>query len=171
MHFLLESVYTKIWFDETSQSFAVIYKTHHNCKAMVSFHYILVFLYLSTGCSPQLDLALVIDSSGSIRAERFRNVTNYMKTVVSNLNVGPDATRVSVVSFSDTASVEFNLNSYTAKEDVMHVSLILLSFQKVCRIHFFSWMSEHNVTFYSQTLTGCPDHCKFCFCWRLFETV
>ena len=47
----------------------------------------------------------------------------------------------------------------------------LLSFQNVCRIHFFSWMSEHDVTFYSQTLIGCPDHCKFCFCWRLFETV
>ena len=48
---------------------------------------------------------------------------------------------------------------------------ILLSFQKVCRINFFSWMSEHDITFYSQTLIGCPDHCKFCFCWRLFETV
>ena len=47
----------------------------------------------------------------------------------------------------------------------------LLSFQKECRIHFFSWMSEHDVTFCSQNLIGCPDLCKFCFCWRWFETV
>ena len=47
----------------------------------------------------------------------------------------------------------------------------LLSFQKVCRILFFPWMSQHDVTFRSQTLIGCPDHCKFCFCRRLFETV
>ena len=52
-----------------------------------------------------------------------------------------------------------------------YVCLLLLWFQKVCRMHFFSWMSEHDVTFYSQTLIGCPDHCKFCFCWRSFETV
>ena len=38
---------------------------------------------------------------------------------------------------------------------------ILLSFQKVCRIHFFSWISKHDVMFYSRTLIGCPDHCKF----------
>ena len=33
----------------------------------------------------------------------------------------------------------------------------LLSFQKVCRIHFFFWRSEHDVTYHSQTLIGCPD--------------
>ena len=33
---------------------------------------------------------------------------------------------------------------------------LLLSFQKVCRIHFYSWMSEHDVTFYSQTLILLP---------------
>ena len=56
-----------------------------------------------------------------------------------------------------------NVNAVTVLE--------LLSFQKVCRINVFFWMSQHDVTFYSQTLIGCPDHCKFCFCWRLFETV
>ena len=44
-------------------------------------------------------------------------------------------------------------------------------FKKYVEYIFFSWMSEHDVTFYSETLIGCPDHCKFCFCWRLFETV
>ena len=44
-------------------------------------------------------------------------------------------------------------------------------FKKYVEYFFFSWMSEHDVTFCSQTLIGCPDHCKFCFCWRLFETV
>ena len=58
-----------------------------------------------------------------------------------------------------------NFNTYTQQRR------ILSSFQKVCRIHFFSWMSEHDVTFYSQILIGCPDHCKLRFCWRLFETV
>ena len=55
--------------------------------------------------------------------------------------------------------------------NVQVLIVCLLSFQKVCRIYFFSWMSERDVTFCSQILIGCPDHCKFCFCWRLFETV
>ena len=38
--------------------------------------------------------------------------------------------------------------------DVVHS---LLSFQKVCRTRFFSWMSERDVTYHSQTLVGCPD--------------
>ena len=30
-------------------------------------------------------------------------------------------------------------------------------FQKICRIQFFSWRFEHDVTYHSQTLIGCPD--------------
>ena len=39
----------------------------------------------------------------------------------------------------------------------------LLSFQKVCRINFFSWMSERDVTFYSQTLIGSWTIASFVF--------
>ena len=32
--------------------------------------------------------------------------------------------------------------------------IMFLSFQKACGIHFFFWMSKHDVTFCSQTMIG-----------------
>lgn len=74
-------------------------------------------------CSPQLDIALVIDASGSIRQERFQNVTYFMREVVRNMNIGPQQTHLAAISFSDSAAVEWSLNTYLAKEDILQVTI------------------------------------------------
>ena len=39
---------------------------------------------------------------------------------------------------------------------LFYLSLLsLLSFRKICRIYFFSWRSEHDVIYHSETLIGC----------------
>lgn len=40
------------------------------------------------------DIVFVIDSSGSIRSERFPRVLEFVESIVSDLDVHPDRTRV-----------------------------------------------------------------------------
>ena len=62
------------------------------------------------GCSGLLDLALAIDASGSIRAERFPIVLDYMVKLVNELEVHPDKTRIGTVQFSTDSETAFYLN-------------------------------------------------------------
>ena len=69
-----------------------------------------------------MDLVLVIDASGSIRAERFPLVQEYMVNLVNELEVHPDKTRVGGVQFSSDSRTAFYLNvshkNYEALVDV-----------------------------------------------------
>ena len=65
---------------------------------------------------------MVIDASGSIRAERFPLVQEYMVNLVNELEVHPDKTRVGGVQFSSDSRTAFYLNvsrkSYKAVVDL-----------------------------------------------------
>ena len=69
-----------------------------------------------TGASGMIDLVFVIDASGSIRNERFPVVLNFITSIVAQLDVHPDRTRVGAIWFSDTAGVQFNLNQYSTRQ-------------------------------------------------------
>ena len=59
----------------------------------------------------------------------------------------------------------------------MRITKMLLSFQKVCRIHFFSWMSEHDVLFSDSDWLPRPLQVLFLLeivcidCFKLFQTI
>ena len=72
-----------------------------------------------SGCSSLLDLVLVLDASGSVQRERMHYVREFAEEVVMKMDVGPTATRVGGVYFSDAAVVEFTLDQYTTKQDVI----------------------------------------------------
>ena len=61
----------------------------------------------------------ILDSSGSIRRERFPKVLEFVNNIVNEFEVSSDATRFGAVVFSDSASVQFQLNTHTTKQDVM----------------------------------------------------
>ena len=73
------------------------------------------FSHLSA-CSGYADLVVALDTSGSVRPERFPDVKNFVKDIVSNLEIGEDKTHVGVVTWSDDANLEFQLNQYTRKQ-------------------------------------------------------
>ena len=54
-----------------------------------------------------MDLIFLIDSSGSIRHERFPHIIDFLLNIVKELNIGRDATRVGALKFSDVATMEF----------------------------------------------------------------
>lgn len=49
----------------------------------------------------------------------FPAVRDFVHKVISDLNVGPDATRVAVAQFSDTIQVEFDFAEYPSKHDML----------------------------------------------------
>ncbi len=77
-------------------------------------------------CDAQVDLCYIIDSSGSIRdnnpADRsydnWQLQLEFLSRLVDAFVIGPDATRVGVVVFSEQVDLEFPLNKYTDAKSV-----------------------------------------------------
>jgi hypothetical protein len=73
-----------------------------------------------TEVTEPVDLVFLVDSSGSIKELGFRKSQEYLKDVVSELQVGkaPTDTRVAVVQFSSTETVEIKLDEGISKEEI-----------------------------------------------------
>ncbi|XP_030343420.1 collagen alpha-3(VI) chain isoform X6 [Strigops habroptila] len=64
------------------------------------------------------DILFLIDGSANLLGS-FPAVRDFVHKVISDLNVGPDATRVAVVQFSDTIQVEFDFAELPSKQDML----------------------------------------------------
>ena len=62
-------------------------------------------------CGP-VDLAFLIDSSGSVGMSNFAKMLTFMKTLSGRLTVSPDRARIAVVSFGTEAILHFGLDSH-----------------------------------------------------------
>ncbi|XP_052833179.1 collagen alpha-1(XII) chain isoform X1 [Octopus bimaculoides] len=69
--------------------------------------------------SAQIDLVFVIDSSGSVKKPNFEKTKTFLQNIVTNLDIGPDTTRVSVIRFSDEPDIPFGLGTYNTKTAIM----------------------------------------------------
>lgn len=65
-----------------------------------------------------IDLVLVVDVSGSIQSERIKMVREFLVSIVADLDIGPNATRVGAAYFSDESYVAFTLDQYMTRQDV-----------------------------------------------------
>jgi len=75
-------------------------------------------------CSGVIDVAFVLHSAGTVHPERWRYVTQFVVNIVKQLDVGPNRTRVAVITWSDTAYVAFKLNQFTSRQDVIQVAVL-----------------------------------------------
>ncbi|NXB97655.1 CO6A3 protein, partial [Orthonyx spaldingii] len=64
------------------------------------------------------DVLFLIDGSINLSGS-FPAVRDFVHKVISDLNVGLDATRVAVAQFSDTIQVEFDFAEYSSKHDML----------------------------------------------------
>ncbi|NXS08324.1 CO6A3 protein, partial [Neodrepanis coruscans] len=64
------------------------------------------------------DVLFLIDGSANLLGS-FPAVRDFVHKVISELDVGPDATRVAVAQFSDTIQIEFDFDEYTSKQDML----------------------------------------------------
>ena len=68
-------------------------------------------MYLYIGCGSGLDIVFVLDASGSIRANNFVTMKDFVKSIVSHFEIGFDKTRVGVIRFASSASIVIPLGS------------------------------------------------------------
>ena len=87
-------------------------------------------IFLFQGCSAAADLVFIIDGSGSIRHERFQDIKDFVIGIVEELEINPNRpnkVKVAAICFDTEAFVEFYLNTYQTKQDII---------QGIQRIHY-----------------------------------
>ncbi|NWT99369.1 ITA1 protein, partial [Urocynchramus pylzowi] len=68
-------------------------------------------------CKTQLDIVIVLDGSNSIYP--WESVTDFLNSLLRNMDIGPQQTQVGIVQYGQTVVHEFYLNTYSTTEDVM----------------------------------------------------
>uniref|UniRef100_A0A665UWJ2 Collagen, type VI, alpha 3 n=1 Tax=Echeneis naucrates TaxID=173247 RepID=A0A665UWJ2_ECHNA len=86
------------------------------CSLCVGFHYFSSCLFSVD--TAQKDIVFLLDGSDGTR-NGFPAMRDFVEKVVEKLNVGENKDRVSVVQYSRDADVNFYLNTYTRKEDIV----------------------------------------------------
>ncbi len=59
-----------------------------------------------------------MDASRSMRSSRFVKVTEFVTSLLGQLQITPDDTRVAVVTYSDTATVHLNLSTLADQQAI-----------------------------------------------------
>lgn len=68
-----------------------------------------------TASSGIIDLFITLDTSGSMRSDRFGPVLNFLLLFVRGLEISQRKTHVGLVTFNDTAQVSVHINSNTIR--------------------------------------------------------
>lgn len=64
------------------------------------------------------DIVFVADASTSIGPTDFKKLLAFIGKVVHQFDVSQDATRVGLITFSNSSKIEFNLDTYTSSEEI-----------------------------------------------------
>ena len=103
---------------------------NHICRYSRT-NYCDVLIFSAPVCESQVDLCLVIDSSGSIRdnnppsgnPDNYELQLRFLGDLVRAFTVGPDATRVGALIFSEEVILEFTLAQYDNQEAIIQAIL------------------------------------------------
>lgn len=69
-------------------------------------------------CQTKLDLAIVVDTSGSVGIHNFNKIKSFLNKLIDFFNIGIDETHIALISYSYSVKVEFPLNRYYNKWDL-----------------------------------------------------
>ena len=70
-------------------------------------------------CDGKLDIAFLLDSSGSIRHEKYPEVLQFVADIAEQLEVREGRTNIGVIVYSDMAFLDIKLSDYLNKEDLI----------------------------------------------------
>ncbi|XP_067371135.1 collagen alpha-3(VI) chain-like isoform X3 [Channa argus] len=65
------------------------------------------------------DIVFLVDGSNYIGSTNFPHVRDFMINVVNQLDVRPDRVQIGLLQFAERPKVEFNLNTYNNRQDVV----------------------------------------------------
>nr|SPP68597.1 vWFA1-like domain containing protein vWFBCS9 [Colubraria reticulata] len=69
-------------------------------------------------CQSSGDVTFILDSSGSVGEENFGRMRNFIASAVRDLEVDNGFFRIAVITYSDSATVHFYLNTYSSKAEI-----------------------------------------------------
>lgn len=67
----------------------------------------------------RLDLFILLDSSSSIERGNFTKMLHFVQQVVDDLHIGPNDTQVGLLQFNGEYNLEFSLNEYKTKAEIL----------------------------------------------------
>lgn len=65
------------------------------------------------------DIVFLVDGSWSIGTENFKQIRQFLYTLVNSFDVSPDHVRIGLVQYSNTPRTEFLLNTHQNKKDIL----------------------------------------------------
>ncbi|KAK6326962.1 hypothetical protein J4Q44_G00026070 [Coregonus suidteri] len=65
------------------------------------------------------DIVFLVDGSWSVGSENFKQIRQFLYTLVNSFDVAPDQVRIGLVQYSNTARTEFLLNTFQDKQDIL----------------------------------------------------
>lgn len=69
-------------------------------------------------CEAQADIMFLLDASGSVGDANFQKVKTFVHDLMNSFNIGPNAVQVGVDTFQTSHKAEFDLNSFSTRQDV-----------------------------------------------------
>ena len=115
-----------------------------------------IVITLISACRRQLDVVFMLDMSGSTQSSHERAI-NFAKRVVYGLDMTFDRTRVGLVSFGDSATTQFDLNTYSGKIEVLNGMSFLPEGGKTNTQDAIQRMRDQIFTSSSGDRTGVPN--------------
>lgn len=93
----------------------------------------LLLTFLGSSSSVKRDIVFLIDGSDDVRS-RFPTIREFVAKMVANFDLDEEKDKVAVVQYSNNAELNFDLNTYDTKDDVLKHILSLK--QKGGRPHY-----------------------------------
>lgn len=72
----------------------------------------------STACAANVDMAFVIDMSGSVRIQGFRQSVRFAADIATSFRIGQNATRVALITYSTTPVLNFDFLAHNTSEQI-----------------------------------------------------
>lgn len=69
-------------------------------------------------CRNDANIMFMLDSSGSVRDEGFVKIKNFINDIVDTLNVAKEQSKIGVITFSDTATIDIQLGQFQTRTEI-----------------------------------------------------
>ena len=106
---------------------ACIHITAYCFNKYISFAFLenfQIWLYIFfSGCNAKTDLVFALDSSGSVGRENFQKLLNFVISIIEEMNIQSEGTRVGLMTFSSRAYISFPMNKYEHLDQVKRAIL------------------------------------------------
>ena len=72
-------------------------------------------------CKTELDLVIIMDSSGSIGEPDFKKEKDFVKTLISSLEIGNNYTQVAIINYNSNADIVVDFSVPSTKQSLLNI--------------------------------------------------